>query len=289
MNLSCVIPTHGRPDLLRMSLASILAQTVPAAEILVVDDLGDQQTADVVEQVQKTTTIPLRVVVNQVQPGACGSRNLGAANARSDIVAFLDDDDIWYPTYLERVTQRFEEGGVDVVIVGLLRRDLDGSLQSLATREGLTPDTLFDQRSYMTGSNLAIRKEAFDKAGRFDPAVPVWNDYDLFIRIVNHAIPYAVLPDVLVEWREHPGDRITKPSLRRANGLEIFVRKHRSQLPSAFQKELLAMALGIRRRHTTGVLHKAALAVQLARVIGFGEAVKRVFQKSTGLKSLSPK
>jgi glycosyltransferase involved in cell wall biosynthesis len=231
----------------------------------------------------------LRVVVNRVQPGACGSRNLGAANAASDTVAFLDDDDIWYPNYLERVTQRFTEGGVDVVIVGLLRRDLDGSLQSLTTREGLTSDNLFDQRSYMTGSNLAIRKEAFDKAGRFDPAVPVWNDYDLFIRIVNRGIPYAVLPDVLVEWREHPGDRITKPSLRRASGLEFFVQKHRAQLPAALQQELLAMALGIRRRHTTGLLQKAALAVQLARVIGFGEAAKRVFQKSTGLKSFSLK
>ncbi|MBM6596395.1 glycosyltransferase family 2 protein [Microvirga pudoricolor] len=288
MDISCVVPTHGRPDLLRVSLGSILAQSKPAAEIVVVDDLGDDRTAATVHELQKTTQIPLHLVVNHVQPGACGSRNLGATKARHDTMAFLDDDDIWYAEYLERVAGRFERGDVDVVVAGLLRRDLDGTLQSLTTREGLTPDTLFDQRSYMTGSNVAIRKRAFEKAGRFDPAVPVWNDYDLFIRIVNGAIPYAVLPETLVEWREHPGDRITRPSLRRASGLETFVRKHHDQIPPAFRQELRAMALGIRRRHTTSILHKAALALQLARVIGFGEATKRIVRKTARSKGLSP-
>jgi glycosyltransferase involved in cell wall biosynthesis len=273
---ACIIPTHGRPDHLSRSLDSVLQQSLPPAEIIVADDLDDGPTAAIVKVTALRTEIPMRLVVNRIHPGASGSRNAGAAAARADFVAFLDDDDAWRPEHLARAMAEQARVGADAVISGLHRIRHDGSTQDIV----IPPieeiqDRVFDRNFGMTGSNLVIRRSAFDRIGGFDPALPVFNDWDFLIRMVAAGIGYGVVQDLTVEWREHEGDRISTPSVRRADGIERFIAKHSAAMPSLNRRDLMADALGIRRRNAGSLVARIMLAAKLLRLLGPREALGR--------------
>ena len=273
---ACIIPTHGRPGLLSRALESVLQQTFAPAEIIVVDDLDDGPTAAVVQVSALRTEVPMRRVINRLNPGASGSRNAGAAASRAEFVAFLDDDDAWRPQHLARAMAEIEHSGADAVISGLCRIKHDGSIQPIVMpHRAEIAGRLFDKNFGMTGSNLVIRRSAFERAGGFDPALPVFNDWDFLIRMIGAGVEYGVVPELTVEWREHEGDRISTPSLRRAAGIETFIAKHGAIMPPVNRRDLTATALGIRWRNAGSLVGRLALAAKLLRLLGLREAIGR--------------
>ena len=89
-SVSVVLPTRGRPGLMREAVWSVLGQTVPASEIVVVDDGGEGEAERVVAPLRRGARVPVRVVQGAGRgPGA--ARNAGMAEARGELVAFLDD------------------------------------------------------------------------------------------------------------------------------------------------------------------------------------------------------
>jgi glycosyltransferase involved in cell wall biosynthesis len=222
------------------------------------------------------TDIPLRRIINRANPGASGSRNAGAAATRAEFLAFLDDDDVWYPDHLARAVAELNRTGADAVISGLRRIKHDGSIQPII----IPPRTairerLFDKNFGMTGSNLVIRRSAFEHVGGFDPALPVFNDWDFLIRMISAGVEYCVVEDLTVEWREHGGDRISTPSLRRATGIETFIAKHTAAMPSRNRRDLTAVALGIRWRNAGSFIGRLMWAAKLVRLLGPREALGR--------------
>lgn len=99
-DVSVVIPTHNRPDACRGAILSALGQTRPPREVLVVVDGADTATYAGLEEAIGDARV--RVLRPGLQQGPSGVRNLGVAEATSACVAFLDDDDFWLPTKLER-------------------------------------------------------------------------------------------------------------------------------------------------------------------------------------------
>ena len=97
--VSVVIPTAGRPRLIGRAVASVLAQTLPDLELIVVVDGPDPDTVAALATIHDER---LRVLQNHSPAGAGAARNLGAAQARGDWLAFLDDDDEFLPEKLER-------------------------------------------------------------------------------------------------------------------------------------------------------------------------------------------
>jgi glycosyltransferase involved in cell wall biosynthesis len=273
---ACIIPTHGRPGHLSRSLESVLQQSHAPAEIIVADDLDDGPTAAVVQVSALRTEIPLRRVVNRLNPGASGSRNAGAAASRAEFVAFLDDDDAWRPQYLARAMAALEHSGADAVISGLCRIRHDGSIQPIVIpHRAEIAGRLFEKNFGMTGSNLVIRRSAFERVGGFDPGLPVFNDWDFLIRMIGAGVEYGVVPELTVEWREHEGDRISTPSLRRAAGIETFIAKHGQAMPPINRRDLTAAALGIRWRNAGSLVARLRTAAKLLRLLGVREAVGR--------------
>jgi glycosyltransferase involved in cell wall biosynthesis len=261
---------------LSRSLDSALQQSLSPAEVIVVDDFDDKSTAAVVMVTALRTEIPLRRVVNRLASGASGSRNAGAAASRAEFIAFLDDDDVWLPEHLARAMAELDRSGADAVISGLRRIRHDGGIQPIvipprAEIEG----RLFDKNFGMTGSNLVIRRSAFERIGGFDPALPVFNDWDFLIRMIAAGIGYGVVQELTVEWREHEGDRISTPTLRRAAGIESFIAKHDADMPALNRRDLMALALGIRRRNAGSVFSRLMLAAKLLRLLGPREALGR--------------
>lgn len=97
--VSAVIPTRNRPDLVVRAVHSALAQSLRNCEVIVVVDGPDAHTEKALEQIEDDR---LRVVRLSQSAGACQARNVGVLEARGEWVAFLDDDDEWLPTKLER-------------------------------------------------------------------------------------------------------------------------------------------------------------------------------------------
>ena len=273
---ACIIPTHGRPGHLSRSLESVLQQSLAPAEIIVVDDIDDGPTAAIVQVTALRTEIPLRRIVNRRNPGASGSRNAGAMASRAEFLAFLDDDDVWYPDHLACAVAEVNRTGADAVISGLRRIKHDGTIQPIIMPpRAAIRERLFEKNFGMTGSNLVIRRSAFERVGGFDPALPVFNDWDFLIRMIAGGIEYGVVKNLTVEWREHDGDRISTPSLRRAAGIETFIAKHAAVMPPVSRRDLTAVALGIRWRNAGSVIGRLVWAAKLVRLLGLREAIGR--------------
>jgi len=101
--ISVVIPTHNRAGLVQKALQSVLAQTYPVHEILVVDDGSTDGTREVVEGYSQSSASPKTPVryTYQAQQGVAAARNRGVANSTGDWLAFLDSDDLWLPDKLD--------------------------------------------------------------------------------------------------------------------------------------------------------------------------------------------
>jgi glycosyltransferase involved in cell wall biosynthesis len=217
----------------------------------------------------------VRYLVNTTQPGAAGSRNFGAAHASGDALAFLDDDDVWRPAYLARAGERLQASGLDVVVSGICRLRQDGATQAIVMPARIAPSALLDRNPGLTGSNVVIRRAAFERIGGFDARLPVMNDWDFLIRLLAGGTEYAVVDDLLVEWREHEGERISTPTTRRASGIEAFIAKHRGSMSERQHANLASEALGIRRRRSDSLVEKCRHALALIHLLGLREVVRR--------------
>lgn len=103
--VSVVLPTRNRPTLVVAAVASALEQTRPPHEVVVVVDGPDDETVEALRVLNAPT---VRVHVHDSSRGAAAARNTGVRLAEGDLVAFLDDDDHWLPTKLERQVAHWE-------------------------------------------------------------------------------------------------------------------------------------------------------------------------------------
>lgn len=112
--VSVVVPTHNRPALLREALDSLRAQTFGAWEAIVVDDASTPAATIEIEDPR------LRIVRHATAQGGAAAKNTGIADARGDLLAFLDDDDCYDPRYLERAVEIFDQHPeLDVLFMGV--------------------------------------------------------------------------------------------------------------------------------------------------------------------------
>jgi glycosyltransferase involved in cell wall biosynthesis len=256
--ISVVVPTHQRPSLLAKALMSITRQSFQPLEVIVVDDSADSATRHLVLELAATSATPMRYVVN-ADPGVCRSRNLGASLCASSMIAFIDDDDEWLDHFLERCSAALSDSGADFVLADIERVFPGGSVKRLTTRPSLTAETALNHRVHMTGSSFIIRRDAFRSVGGFDPDVPVFNDWDLFLRLVKSGKTYHVVQEPLVRWIEHSGARITTPTLRRADGIDRFLSIYGPEMRFDVRAYFLRLAYGIRKENERSRWHRLAL------------------------------
>lgn len=248
-DVSCVVPTHGRDDLLTEAVASIAAQQLTPAELIVSDDLGSAATRALVEQWDQDLTFPVRYVDSSGTGWrtAGASRNAGAALATGDLMAFLDDDDVWEPEYLASLTAALDAGGCDFA-VGWTEADVGGGVYHIARmRAGLRVADVVARNPGFVGSNFVMTRAAFAGLGGFDPALTVANDKDLLVRALQHGLRYAVVPAVLVRNRIHSGPQLTDKTERRVRGIETYMAKHSPLLSGQDRRYLRAQISSIRR------------------------------------------
>ncbi|GLJ60721.1 glycosyl transferase [Microbacterium barkeri] len=235
--VSCIIPTHGRPDFLREALDSVLSQTLLPDEILVVSDDGNEESAAVVASFSGAA-IPVSYIRNEERPGASGSRNVGAAQATGEWLAFLDDDDLWLPGYLLHSRERIEESGKECVVTWL-EMFRDGlRAPGLEIRPNVPASDAASRNPGITGSNFVIHRDAFAAIGGFDGNFRVMNDLDFFYRYLLAGRSYEVNARPEVLQRKHSSGQLTRATEMRAAGIDKYILKHRGTMRARDVRQL---------------------------------------------------
>ncbi len=246
--VSCVVPTHDRPEMLTRAVRSILAQSRRPLEVIVVDDLSQQRVRDTVAALQDEAGPPVRYVAAKGQAlGTAGSsRNIGAAHAVGDLLAFLDDDDTWQPEFLQHLVDTLTRAGADFAVSWVGYRKSDRTVPGLRITEGLRAGQCLCGAG-LTGSNVVIHRVAFDRVGGFDPTLVVSNDNDLMVRLLDAGARYAVVPQDLVVRHSHDQGHLTTKSERRARGIERYYDRYRSRM-SRGQRRVMRRLIHSARR-----------------------------------------
>lgn len=226
--VSVVIPTHRRRTYLGDALRSVAAQTYPYFEAIVVNDWPEDREA-VDQSIRELGDDRFRAIHHRQNLGVAAARNTGSRAALGEILAFLDDDDSWLPSKLERhVAAHQSRPSVALVYSGYTKRWVDGiwpdfvyGAQSLP--EDVTSameDGLFCPEHM---SLITVRRQAFEKIGGFDESFRQHEDWDLFYRL--SPVGFDAIADPLVVVRQHLGDRLTTTYQERREATERLIEK----------------------------------------------------------------
>lgn len=182
--ISVLIPTKGRPHLLREALASLLQQTFPHFEALVVDD-GEGEGLEAVQALGEPRILGFR---NEGK-GQVEARLLALRRARGEVILFLDDDDLLLdPTYLYRVHRALDRREAVVYGEGVLLLPAEEvPFRPGEVGEGLLQDNL------LLASGTALRKSTLLDLGGLDPEMGDYWDWDLWLRAYRAGLPFHYL------------------------------------------------------------------------------------------------
>jgi glycosyltransferase involved in cell wall biosynthesis len=252
------MPTFNRAQLLKSALASVLSQTYKNLEIIVVDDASTDDTQQVVAVIKDHR---LRYIRHVATKGGSAARNTGILAAIGSYIAFLDDDDEWYP---EKVEAQLE--WLDRYDAVLCMYSMDG-LDIVATDKLETVDCNELRQGFVRGGSASalIARADVLKELRFDDGLPKFQDWDLCIRIVQK-YTLGCLNQSLVRYNDGAHNRIsnrlrTLPLSELENELRMFD-KH---------KEFFGERLGRQHRCKAllyGIRHRPDKLVYLLHVIG---------------------
>jgi glycosyltransferase involved in cell wall biosynthesis len=197
------------------AVASVLAQSRPDLELLVVDDGSTDDTRDVVERLARDTRVRLLPQENQ---GAAAARNAGVERARGRFIGFIDSDDLWLPRYLEEMgaaLERRPEAGLAYTdawaldaTAGRIERATAMAWQHPPTEPPPDAESLLLEllaRNFVYTA-VTLPRDVFDTVGLFDVSLRAAIDYDMWLRVAAHGFRAVRPPGLLAVYRRgRPG------------------------------------------------------------------------------------
>jgi glycosyltransferase involved in cell wall biosynthesis len=208
-SVAAIIPLYNGARWIRSCLNSVFAQTHPPSEIIVVDDGSTDDGAQVVEALARQED---RIrLLRKANGGQSSARNLGVTAARSNLIALLDQDDLWLPRHLEELIRPFRANPK----LGWSFSDVDAIDENgeVIQRKLLHVRSLNHQRTSITEglsrdmcilpSATVISREAFNAVGGFDERLSGYEDDDLYIRILAAGYGNTFIDIPLLQWRFH--------------------------------------------------------------------------------------
>jgi len=198
--ISAVIPCYNHAHFLSEAIESVLKQTYPNYEIIVVDDGSTDNTGEVAARYPEVRYI------RQDNQGLSGARNTGLQESRGDHLVFLDADDLLLPRALEAGEKCLRAHPECAFVSGHFRYvNEDGSFLNE------TPQRYVDREHYLAflqGNYISMhatvmyRRSVFNEVGNYDTSLPACEDYDLYLRIARR-FPVHCHDEMVAEYRQH--------------------------------------------------------------------------------------
>ncbi len=210
--LTVVIPVYNGENFLRETLESVLAQSYPAVEIIVVNDGSTDRTLSVANEFGD----PIRVL-DRENAGVSASRNAGIAAASTDWVALMDHDDLWEREHLANLARAIARnpeadvcysGGRELIpdpVTGFFH---PGEMMPFPSEAEL-PRMLMERCAFIP-SATAVRRSAVLAAGGFDSRYVNLQDWELWLRLFHRGAKFIHTPEPTLLYRIHPASRTHK-------------------------------------------------------------------------------
>jgi glycosyltransferase involved in cell wall biosynthesis len=255
LDVAVVIPCFNQAHYLAEAIESVLAQTLPPEEVVVVDDGSEDNSHEVAGRYEKVTR------VRQRNRGVAAARNAGLEASRGERIVFLDADDRLLPNALEVGATALDRRPQVAFVSGFSRdigddgRVLPGKRQPLVTQDHYL--RLLQDCFIWSGSSIVYRRSALQAVGGFDESLGAGDDYDLYLRLARR-FPVFCHETVVTEYRRHGTNTTRDPALVLDSELEVL-RRQRSQVRDGRERE--ARRRGMRRTRRE---HGRALAERIA-------------------------
>jgi glycosyltransferase involved in cell wall biosynthesis len=298
--VSVVIPTYNRASLIPAAIESVLGQTYKNIELIIVDDGSTDNTQEVLSGYGDR----VRVVL-QENRGPAIARNRGIAVAKGDIIAFLDSDDQWLPTKLERQVESLRVAGPEVTcsLCNCTVYYANGKQTSTFAIADMIPDCetgiwlnpveVLLNRFVMFNQAVAIRREVLERVGYFDETLRFGEDYDLPFRLAMEG-PWTILRDELVAYHEASPGSWAKAALREELNLRRDLVRIRERMYELIARDSKLVNLRPKaERELAREKRELAIAVlghkkifganTIAKGLSFTERLRRaIFRRSAG-------
>lgn len=226
-----IVPVYNRAGLVGRALDSILSQTYHPIEILAVDDGSTDDSKQILEDYARRHPGVIKVLT-QGNSGPAAARNHGIRHAQGEFIAFLDSDDMWVPTKLERQVPLCRQGP-GLVYSAIQEVDEEGRLlRTVPCEDGLRGDIYRDLliRNRMTGGTVVVRRASLERVGLFDESLQAAENWDLWIRI-GRDFEVDFVDEPLVKYLRHEGS-MSEDLTRMRHAAEAVLRKHFPDPPS---------------------------------------------------------
>jgi Glycosyl transferase family 2 len=245
MSVTAIIPTYNRAGYLRESLSSVLGQTRPPDQLIVVDDGSSDNTREVVAEFGSRVEY-----IWKPNGGKSSALNLGLEHATGDLIWIFDDDDIAEPDFLHRTVRGLQEnpecgfayGDYDSFVA-----DEEGANRQIAgALPTVKPDNLFlnvllggfssTERRFVFQQHSLVRKSCYDEVGQFDETLVRSQDFEMLIRLA-HRFSAVKVGGVAFHLRQHTGNRGSGSSQIPADRvLETWLKNDQKLLTQVYER-----------------------------------------------------
>jgi glycosyltransferase involved in cell wall biosynthesis len=238
-----------------MTQEPLVSVIYPRFELVVADDGSTDSTPERLASFRKPSLRHLKLE-HTGRPSV--SRNRGLTAARGNMVAFLDDDDVWLPDKLGKQVEllnRFPEAGFVYTDIRLLQTDgsvSDPILQPTDKWQGKIFDALL-VNGFIYVSTVVLRRGLVQSVGLFDETLEAIEDFDFWLR-VTFASSAAFLDEPVVLIRRHPGGISSRRQLLVHENMLLVLERARERLPLSLMQRL-SLRRATARAHTRLGLH----------------------------------
>jgi glycosyltransferase involved in cell wall biosynthesis len=202
--VAVVMPCHNYGQWVEEAIRSVQAQTLPPAELLVIDDGSTDDSAQILDRLaaELSPALPLRVI-HQPNAGLVATLNRAVRETTSPYVAFASADDVLLPTFLEHLVAALDDDAA--AGFAYCKMELFGDETGVHLTYPFSAGRLIFDINYVAGAS-AVRRAAFDAAGGFRD-LPGHEDWDLWLGFVAAGWRGRLVDEVLYRWRRHPTAR----------------------------------------------------------------------------------
>lgn len=199
LHYSIVIPLYNKYEYIKKTIDSVLSQSYPHFEVIVVDDGSTDGSATIVEKISDKR---IRLI-KQENKGVSAARNKGIEESTFEFIAFIDGDDWWHEDFLLKITNLIKDyPHLDLFAAkfAIIRnQQMITSFEEIFPKNKNTTFNLFEvgynnrhAELPINSSNIVIKKRALLNAGCFDERIHFFEDYDLFMRVaINSDVAFA--------------------------------------------------------------------------------------------------
>jgi glycosyltransferase involved in cell wall biosynthesis len=226
--ISVIIPCFNRGHLLPRAIESVLGQSIGDFELIIVDDASSDDTQQLIRSFEDPRIEYIRHETNR---GASAARNTGIEHSKGEFVAFLDSDDAWLESKLEKQLVAFDAGSTRLGVVYTTFRKIEWHYEPRVKRwQGDISARILVNNCVGTASTPMIRRACFETSGVFDENLRGSEDWDLWIRLAEHW-DFECIAEDLVHYYPQP---ISMTSDRRGalRAYKTLFEKHAQRIAS---------------------------------------------------------